>query len=323
MKLLPFITIISIVSFSCNEQTQNKSDNGTEEGLAIAYNVAVKDSAGKSNYEVFTMNLDGTNKQNITKHPDVAWTYMADEDRLYFISDRDTSYRCFFLYETDVNGNGIRKVSDLRLEDSWMDTRNDGKEIVAAGRSGTDRYQLFIIDKETGKYRQITNDTAALHRDPAFSPDGKQIAFVYQKNKRDKTQNEEIYLMNPDGTGMKQLSNYPQNDISRSSFGYKAGATHWHPKENFITYISMQGGKHNIFAVMPDGSKQWRITNNNFSEGWHDWSKDGKWLIFDMANQDESQYHIMLMNWETKQVKQLTDTTHKYQQSPVFLKVKK
>lgn len=71
---------------------------------AIAYNIAVTDTTGKSHYEVFTMNADGSGNRNITNHPDVAWTYKARGKDLYFISDRDTCYRCYFLYRTDVNG---------------------------------------------------------------------------------------------------------------------------------------------------------------------------------------------------------------------------
>lgn len=288
----------------------------------IAYNVAVKDSSGKSNYEIFSMDTDGSNKKNITNNEDVAWTYHAFENRLFYISDRDTSYRCFFLYDMDSDGKKSKKVSGLQLEDSWMDTRNNGKEIIVSGRLGKNiRHQLFIINTETGAYSQITNDTAAMYTDPSFSPDGKQVVFTYRKNKRDKTQNEELYLMNADGSSLQQLTYYPQNDISRNNNGYKAGAAQWHPTENFITYISMQGGRHNIYAVSPTGKKQWKLTSNDFSEGFHCWSADGKWLTFDMANKDETQYHIMLMNWQTKELKQLTDATYKYQQSPVFVEI--
>ncbi len=289
----------------------------------IAYNIAVKDSTGKSNYEIFSMNMDGSNQVNITNHPDVAWTYQAFKDRLLFVSDRDTCYRCYFLYEMNANGKNVKKLTGLQLEDSWMDTRNNGKELIVSGRKGKEiRYQLYIINTETGTYRQITTDTAAMYSDPSFSPDGKKVAFVYRKNKRDRTKNEELFTMNVDGTGMQQLTHYPQNNISRNANGYKAGATRWHPSGKFISYISMQEGRHNIFAVTPDGEKQWKLTSNDFSEGWHDWSPDGKWLAFDMANKDETQYHIMLMNWKTRAFKQLTDTTHRYQQCPVFVEMK-
>jgi TolB protein len=202
-----------------------------------------------------------------------------------------------------------------------MDFRNNGEEVIVSARIGNAfRYQLFIINTVTGAYRQVTSDTAAMHSDPAFSPDGKKIAFCYRKDKRDRSQHEELYLMNADGTGLQRLTHYPENDISKNEPGYKAGATRWHPTKNFISYISMQGGRHQIFTITPDGKTQVRLTNNDFSEGWHDWSPDGKWLVFDKT--DGAQYHIVLMNFETKAMTQLTDTTYKYQQSPVFVQVR-
>jgi TolB protein len=320
MRKITVLGILTII-ISCNSSRIVKTEQEKKPDLGIAYNIAVKDASGKSNYEIFTMNLDGSNSRNITNNPDVAWTYRAYKKDLYFISDRDTCYRCFFLYKTDVHGNNAKKVSNLQLEDSWMDTRNDGKEMIVSGRIDKEiRQQLFIINTETGGHTQLTNDTAAYFRDPSFSPDGEKIAFIYRKNKRDKTLNDEVFIMNIDGTGLKQLTSYPKEKLSKNINGYKAEAPHWHPAENFITYISMQEGRHNIYAVTPDGGKQWKLTNNNFSEGWHDWSPDGNWLTFDMANAEENQYHIMLMNWKTKEIKQLTDSTHKYQLSPVFVK---
>ena len=317
-----FIFILLLIAIVSCKTSKNAITNHIQSSEnAIAYNIAVKDSSGNSNYEVFTMDLDGSNSKNITNNKDVAWTYRAYKNTLYFISDRDTCYRCFFLYKTDVNGSNIKKVSTLQLEDSWMDTRNNGTEIIVSGRIGKEiRYQLFLINTFDGTFMQLTNDTAAYYRDPAFSPDGKQIAFIYRKNKRDKSLIDEIFIMNFDNSEMKQLTSYPKDNISYKSSGYKAGATHWHPTEDFISYISMQNGRHNIYAISPDGKKQWKLTENKFSEGWHDWSSDGKFLVFDTSNENESQYHIMLMNWETKEIKQLSDSIYQFQQSPVFLR---
>lgn len=59
--------------------------------------------------------------------------------------------------------------------------------------------------------------------------------------------------------------------------------------------------------------------DHKFSEGWHDWSTDGIWLTFDMKTENSDQYHIMLMNWETKEIKQLTESKYRSQLSPNFL----
>lgn len=306
-----FPLLISAVWISGNYQKKDR---------LIAYNVGVKNPDGKTNYEIFIMDVDGRNARNITRNADVAWTYKAYKNRLFFISDRDTCYRCFFLYETDADGSRVKKISDLQLEDSWMDIRNNGKEMVVSGRSGNAlRTQLFIIDLAGGTYRQLTSDTAARFLDPAFSPDGKQVVFSYKKNKRDRQVSEELYLMSVEGGEMKRLTHYPENNVSLNEPGYKAGAPRWHPSGGYITYISRQDGRHNIFAVNPDGTQQRRLTENGFSEGWHDWSSDGEWLVFDRSSADESGSDIVLMNMRTKQVRQLTDTTYKIQYAPVFL----
>lgn len=311
------LIMVCTLLYACGT-LQNKHKSNIKK-YSIAYNIHLPDTT-RDDWEIIKMNFDGSGKKNILNNDDVAWTYTSYKDRLFFISDRDTCYRCFFLYETDVDGNKVKKVSNLQLEDSWMSTRKNGEEMIVAGRSGKKvRYQFFIINTKTGSYRQITTDTAAMYRDPCFSPDGNQIVFSYKKNKRDKSTHEELYLMNDDGSELTQLTNYPENNPSAKDYGYRAGSARWHPKENFISYVSLQDGRHSIFAVTPDGKKQWKLIDNPESEGWHDWSSDGKWLVFNSSDKSETQYHITLMNWETKAEKQLTDTTYKSQLSPVFI----
>lgn len=107
--------------------------------------------------------------------------------------------------------------------------------MVVSGRVGKAvRYQLFIISINTGTFRQITSDTAAMFRDPCFSPDGKKIVVNYKANRRDKSSHEELFLMNADGSGLQQLTRYPDGNPSAAEHGYKAGAPRWHHTENFI-----------------------------------------------------------------------------------------
>jgi TolB protein len=316
--ILPALAALWFASCSPSGKPSSESIDYT-----LAYNIHIPDTT-KDDWEIMHMNFDGSGKKNIINHPDVAWTYYAFKDRLCFISDRDTAYRHFFLYECDADGNNVRKISDLRLEDSWMSSRNEGKEMVVAGRPDRlTRFQLFLINTDDGTNRQLTNDTAAMYRDPCFSPDGQQIVFSYRKNKLDRTVPEELYLMNADGTNLHQLTQYPMDNVSAQDYGYKAGSAKWHPTENFISYVSKQDGKNSIFAITPDGSRQWKLIDNPESEGWHDWSSNGKWLAYNGSDAEETRYHIYLMNWETKEVKQLTDTTYKSQLAPVFLEKRK
>ncbi len=275
-------------------------------------------------YDIYSINIDGSARRNITNNKDVAWTYYAWKNRLFFVSDRDACRRCYFLYESDSNGNNVRKISNLQLEDSWMGSRNNGKEIVVSGRIGpTVRYQLFLINTGTGHFRQLINEPAALFRDPAFSPDGKKIAYVYKKNRTDRAEFEELFVMNADGTNRRKLTTYPADDPMAKEFGYKTGPPHWNAKHNFISYQSEQKGKSSIYAVTPDGRKQWKLTTNELAEGWHNWSDDGEWLVFDARDAATGRYDIYLLNYKTKAVKKVTgESPMKYHQAPVFVSVK-
>lgn len=298
---------------------QSSKSEASLSNYRIAYNIHVPDTT-RDDWEVMTMKPDGSDKRNVTTNRDVAWTYLAVEDKLFFISDRDTCYRCFFLYSSDAFGQQVERISNLRLEDSWMSQKPGTNELVVSGRIGNQlRYQLFRIDLNSGAYTQLTSDTAAMYRDPCYAPDGKQLVFSYKPKRREKMPYEELYIMEADGTGLRQLTTYPAANSSAADFGYKAGAPRWHPSGKFISYISKQDGRHSIFAITPDGKQGWKLLKEPGSDGWHDWSPDGQWLTYNQSDDAETQYHIMLMHWPTKKTTQLTDNSLRTQMAPVFV----
>lgn len=312
MKIVNFLAALAFFTVAATAQTPN---------LKIALNVLQDQKA--DDYEVYTMSSDGSDLKNVTNNKDVAWTYYSIPGKLLFISDRGACKRCYFLYESEIDGGNARKVTNLQLEDSWMGSRNDGKELIVAGRVDSRvRYQLFIVDRETGAFRKLTDEPEAAFRDPTFSPDGKRIVYVYKKKRTDRTEIDEMYIMDADGKNKRKLTTYPADDPLGKEPSYKVGPPHWNAKYKFITYQSNQAGKQSLYAVTPDGKKQWKLTDGKLDEGWHDWSPDGEWLAFDSRNETTGRYDIYLMNYSTKEIKKLTgESPMKYHQSPVFIRV--
>ncbi|TDQ16940.1 TolB protein [Algoriphagus boseongensis] len=313
--------ILALLFFGCN---QTEKDISNEEYL-IAYNTFEPDSSAEDNWEIRILDpKDSLGSKNLTHHPDVAWTYLAFEDKIYFISDRDTAYRHFFLYQMDAEGNQVKKLSDLRLEDSWMDIDTVRNEMLVSARPEQSiRYQLYLINLQDGSFSPLANDTSFRFQDPVFSPDGSQIAFVKRPVAQIEGVFPEVFLMNREGTNQRQLTHFPKDDPAANSYGYKAGALRWHPTENFISYATTRGDITSIFAITPDGNKNWKISESGKDEVYHDWSPDGKWFAFDQFQDTISkQYHIVLMEWRTKKTRILTDTLVKTQLAPVFLRKK-
>lgn len=286
----------------------------------IAYNVL--ENGEKDDYEVYVMNMDGTGKKNITNHKDVAWTYLAHNDKIFFISDRGACKRCYYLYEMDTDGKSMRKIYDHRLRDSWMGSRKNGRELIVSPWIKDGR-AFHIFDVKTGKLIRELKIPLAYYSDPVFSPDGKQIVFRGSTEKRSKDSKtfDELYITNEDGIGLRRLTNYPKDDNTAKWHSYHAGPPRWNSKVNFITYQSRQNGKSSLFAVTPDGKKNWKLTDNDsLNEGWHDWSPDGKWLAIEMFDDQNKEFGIYLMNYQTKKVIKLTNLQDsRFQQAPVFV----
>ncbi len=309
-----FATIWGLLIFYLSAMSQQSQ-------YKIVYNV-FEDTA-KDNYEIYSMNLDGSGKKNITNTPGVEWVYYAYKDRVFFISDRDTCHRCYFLYEMDADGKNVRKLSNLQLEDSWMSSRNNGSEMIVLGRIGKQvRNQLFLINLSDGSFTQVTTDTISTKRDPLFLPNGDEIVFAYRPDKSlRRSVPAELWKMNLDGSNKIQLTFFPKTDTTTQWFEYHAEPPRWNNKYKFISYMSKQKGQTQIYALNIDGKKQWQLTEGDLSSGWHSWSADGEWLIMDKSNHDGRQFDIYLMNYKSKKTKRLTNDW-RAEQAPVFAEIK-
>ena len=322
MKIIfQFLFFIPLFSFS---QT-NK--------YKIVYNVF--EDREKDNYDIYTMNMDGSGKKNITNTPGVEWVYYAYQDKVYYISDIDTCHRCYFLYEMDADGNNKRKVTDLQLEDSWMGSRHNGKEMIVTGRIGKLRQQLFLIDIRTGRFKQITNDTISYKSDPIFLPGGNSIVLRYRPDRKlRQTVPAELWYLdfnNPPGDTIPfnnfkyQITQFPK-DTTTKWFEYHFGPPQYNSKYHFISFMSKQNNQTQVYIISPDLKKGFQaistqqLTSGNLNSGWHSWSSDGAWLAMDKSTHDGKQFDIYLMNYKTRKEIRLTDSD-KTEQAPVIVEV--
>jgi len=317
--ILPLLFFLC--GLSCRPALKNSlnSEAPVSEYL-IAYNVLVDPE--QDNYDIFTMNPDGSGKRNITNNPDVAWVYQAEGNRLFFLSDRDTSRRMYQLFIMGPGGENPGRFCHIRMADSWFGSRKNGTELIVKPHDSFDRF-LYLIDDKGSVLQRIDPGTPYC-TNPTFSPDGQTIAFN-GKNKRSKREpgyREEIFTIQTDGTGLKQLSHYPENDTTAEWFEYRAGPPRWHPGGEFISFQSKQDGKYSLYAVAANGERQWKLLDTQWQEGYHSWSPDGKWLAVELFDAGETQFHIGLVNWESRELNILTDTAYRFQQGPVFVKRK-
>jgi Tol biopolymer transport system component len=141
---------------------------------------------------------------------------------------------------------------------------------------------IYIMDADGSNMRQLTD--LDYDYSPALSPDGTQVAFYATSRDRDN----EIYVINTDGSGLTRLTNREGEDTAPS----------WSPDGSRILYISSvftTGAYLNIFVMDADGSNPHPLTNFTDTDGFSaGWSPDGSQIVF--ATVKNHVFHLNIMD---------------------------
>lgn len=198
------------------------------DGTQIAYH-RIKDEG------IYVAGIDGSNPRVVLKGETCCIQWSPDGKRLIYVLGKlrvgDTK-----IMITNLDGTGITEVAP-GFNPAWSP---DGNRIVYAGcQPNSNQCGLFVYDLKTKNATLITRDSGGA---PQWS--AKTDKIVYQTSAGGSVN---VYVVNPDGSGGKQLTNNKGN----------TGQPTWSNDGQFIFYRSDQEGKEwAIFVMRSDGSNQ-------------------------------------------------------------------
>lgn len=245
--------------------------------------------------EIYVMNADGSNRIDLTNNPtgDYIPVWSPDGREILFNSDRAGNSQ---IYVMDVASGQVTNLSNNASNDFFASWSPDGKQITfVSDRTG--QGLIYLMNADGSHPRQMTDLEGEF---PSWSPDGKQIVFgtglpgeIYTVNvdgtglsnltnassddglaswspdgKRiaftsNRDGSEEIYLMNPDGSDLVQLTH-----SDKPVYNHKSA---WSPDGKQIVFVSTRDGNPELYTMNADGSDQTRLTNTPNEEEAPSW----------------------------------------------------
>ena len=170
---------------------------------------------GPSRTRLFVSNADGTAERPLLEAESLdynpAWS--RDGQWIVFTSERNGSAD---LYRVKPDGTGVQRLTANPAYDDQADFSPDGQKLVFVSTRADGTADLWIRDLRTNRETPLTSGRSGDFR-PAWSPDGKWIAFSSDRGtklQRDgggqwwvHLQLADIYILHPDGSGLKRLTN--------------------------------------------------------------------------------------------------------------------
>ena len=178
--------------------------------------------------------------------------------------------------------------------------------------------EIYVMDADGKNPRRLTNNDFP-DTNPSWSPDGRRIIFVSDRNKHiaaeegpimvdggiivgDMRKRPQIYVMDADGKNQQRLSNEFVAEWQPS----------WSPDGRRIVFTSsgameVAGGHWRIYVMDADGRNKQNLSNEGEDDYYPSWSPDGERIAFVSIRDGRGNLDIYVMNADGSNQQRLTE----------------
>lgn len=224
-------------------------------------------------------------------------------------SSYESGNRDIFL--TDAEGKAKIKITNHTGADGYPDWSPDGKRIAFYAKyDDGNTWSMHTMNSDGTDRLRLTYAKNKWDSSPSWSPDGKKIAFAREYSDAEGNWQEEVWIMNSDGSDQTQLKlisgrapcfmqdgrilfhSKPENSqiciansdgsniIQLTNNTFEDRGPKISPDGKHIAFISDRDGNQEVYVMNVDGSDQRRLTHNTIPEWDVCWSPDSSQILF-------------------------------------------
>ena len=203
-------------------------------------------------------------------HLDWSPVWSPDGRFVYFLSDRGGSRNMWRIAVEETSGGVLGDPQPVTVPSRGIDSlsiSSDGTRILYTDSAQSANITKIAVDPSTfepvGTPKAVTGGSAS-YVQPQVSPSGEWIAF------RTAGKQEDLYLIRPDGTELRQLT----DDL------FKDRLPLWFPDSESIVFYSDRSGRYEAWSLGVDGSDLQQLTSTTGDSFYYpNVSPDGRLLV--------------------------------------------
>ena len=230
-----------------------------------------------ANKEIFISEFDGSNPRQVTNLNSISLspTLSADGQWLAYTSYVNGNPDLYIKNVKDNRGAAVR-LNGVNITPDWL----PGQFALAATLSFSGDQEIYLLTGQGKVIKRLTN-SLGIDVSPAFSADGRKMAFVSAR-----TGTPQIYIMDLASGATQRLTFKGRYNTSPA----------WSPDGDKIAYVAIANGGININMIGLDGTDPVQLTHNAGDNEGPSWSPDGSLITFSSTREGVSRIFVMTSN---------------------------
>jgi Tol biopolymer transport system component len=223
--------------------------------------------------EIFVMNADGSGLRNLTGKTGGGMPAWSPDGRAIAFSTTPAGLSIPNLYVMNADGSGLRRLTQDPIHAGGASWSPDGERLafVSGVQGNPGDFKIYVVNRDGSDQQQLTSGWP--DDEPAWSPDGRMIAFRAYRDERPlggRRWQKMLRVISADGSGERKLTWLSNSD----------GSFSWSPDGRRIAFVSDRDGNDEVYVVNADGSGLRNLTRNPGRDGHPVWSSDGRTIGF-------------------------------------------